>query len=105
MHIIDKHRIYWIWVALIAVCVYFNYRVNIVEKEIGAMAQQKYRMKMKKHEDGETAEFERREKKADRRHFAHEGAENIPDHRRQHFTVGKHAIDHREDAELYSPKF
>jgi len=66
------------------------------------MARQK--VSMKNHEQSESLAYERMEDKMEKRNFMHEGEENVPDHRKQHFKVGKHAIQHR-DTELYSPKF
>ena len=66
------------------------------------MAKQKFKMStMARHEMNESPMYEKAEEKAVRGHFSHGG--DMPENRRQHFTVGKHAIDHREDTELYAP--
>jgi hypothetical protein len=51
--------------------------------------------KMKRHEMGESKAFERSEERMDKKHFVHEGIENISDHRKGYYTKG-HAINNRE---------
>jgi len=55
----------------------------------------------KAHERSESKSYERAEEKSVKMHFAKEGSEHIPNDRKKYFTVGKHAVDHR-DTELYA---
>lgn len=64
------------------------------------MAKQKILKKMNRHEMGESAAYERMEKRADkmagRRNFANEEVENIADDRKKYYTMGKNCVGHRE---------